>query len=498
VSRVDLSFAKLGRQTLIYGGAFILGRAASFIMLPVYTRYLTPADYGVLQLVQMTVEIAAIILAAGINNGVMRFYFKARTREEKGRVIATALYLLESFNALTALVLFASATMLAGSLLDGPESRRYLDIAAASILFEAFNLIPLLYLQALQKAHLYAVASVGRLILQLGLNILFVVFLGWGVEGVLVSTLITNLVMGALLTGFVLPQTGVRASRRAAWNLLRFGIPYRFTQMGTFVLTFGDRYFLKLYHDLDTIGIYSLAYQFGFVLMYIATIPFLQAWNPQRFELASEPAEVRDPRYNQGLVYLSLLLVSAAAGIAIFVGPLLRIMSDPSFLPAAALVPVILAAYVVQSWTDVAELGIQVSERTQYATFATWTSVVAILALYLLLVPPLGGLGAALATLIAFAIRFFCFYYWSQRLWPVRYRWRPSLLLLGYATLAVCAGLLWSPEGLLAQIGWCCALFSCYLAMGWFGGPLSSEQRRRLLEMGRSGVAALAGAGSRG
>ena len=129
-----------------------------------------------------------------------------------------------------------------------------------------------------------------------------------------------------------------------------------------------DRYFLKVYHDLTVIGIYSLAYQFGFLLMYLATLPFMQAWNPQRFELARRPRAERDAMYNQGLLYLSLLLVSVATGIALFVTPVLQVMSDEAFHSAAGLVPVILAAYVMQSWTDVAELGIQVSGRTEYAT----------------------------------------------------------------------------------------------------------------------------------
>ena len=77
------------------------------------------------------------------------------------------------------------------------------------------------------------------------------------------------------------------------------------------------------------------------------------------------------------MLYLSLLLVSVATGIALFVTPVLQVMSDEAFHSAGRLVPVILAAYVMQSWTDVAELGIQVSERTEYATYATWISVIA-------------------------------------------------------------------------------------------------------------------------
>jgi len=480
LSRIDLSFGKLGRQTAIYGAAFVLGRAASFVMLPVYTRFLTPADYGVLQLLQMTVEVAAIVLAAGINNGVLRFYIKAHSPEEKGRVVASALYLLGLFNLLTAAALWLASPLIAAKLLDGESSVRLVHIAAGSVVFETGTIISLLYVQARQQAVLFLVASSSRLVLQVGLNVLFLVYLERGVEGVLLSTLITNALMGTLLTAWMLGQTGVRGSVASFRDLLRFGLPYRVTQMGTFVLTFGDRYFLKAYHSLAVIGIYSLAYQFGFMLMYVATMPFLQAWNPQRFELAKQPREDRDRMYNRGLLYLNLVLISAAAGIALFVGPVLGVMSDPSYHGAARLVPIVLAAYVMQSWTDVAELGIQVSEKTHYATYATWLSVLAILALYLWLIPPLGGMGAALATLASFTLRFFAFYWWSQKLWPVSYRWGPSLGLVAYAVLAVAAGQLWSPETLPAQLGWAAALFLAYAGLAWFAGPLDRAERAEI------------------
>ena len=71
------SFRTLGRQTAIYSFGVILGRAVSFLMLPVYTRYLTPSDYGLVQLLELLVEVVAIFFTAGATAGLQRFYFKA-------------------------------------------------------------------------------------------------------------------------------------------------------------------------------------------------------------------------------------------------------------------------------------------------------------------------------------------------------------------------------------------------------------------------------------
>jgi len=84
----------VGRHTLIYGTGVLLSNALAFIMLPIYTRYLTPADYGVMGLIEMTLDVVAILGGAQLVSGIYRFYHKAGSPEERDRVIATSFLLL--------------------------------------------------------------------------------------------------------------------------------------------------------------------------------------------------------------------------------------------------------------------------------------------------------------------------------------------------------------------------------------------------------------------
>ena len=81
--------SRLGRDTMLYGLGTILTRVVSFIMLPVYTRYLTPADYGLLQILDLALDIATILISAGATAGIMRFYFKAQSEKERSNVLFT-------------------------------------------------------------------------------------------------------------------------------------------------------------------------------------------------------------------------------------------------------------------------------------------------------------------------------------------------------------------------------------------------------------------------
>lgn len=483
---------RLGKDTAIYGFGTVLSRAASLIMLPVYTRYLTPADYGVLQLLEMTVNVVAILLATGAGAGVMRFYFKYESEAERHSVFSTALVLGSAGKLVGSVIFFWQAPWLAELVLAGPHQADLIRITAMTFVLGGFTGLPMLLMQARRKSVLHSVTSICRLLLQLSLNIYFVVGLNAGVSGILFSSLITTAVAGAVLGTWMLRQTGVRFVGDVARSLIRYGFPYKFTSAGTFIVTFGDRFFLKAYQGLASVGLYGLAYQFGFLLTQLSAGPFLKAWNPQRFELAKAPRAVRDHQYNQGFVILNVAVITLAVAISLFVRPLLMVMSDPAFRSAANLVPIILLAQILAVWTWVVDFGIQVSERTQYVTYATWAGVVVILALYALLIPRFGGYGAAWATVASFAVRCSLSYRFSQQLWPISYRWGPHFRLLAFGVVTVVVHqLLGEGMGFWVEIATGLALLAGYLTLVWVGGALERDDQDRVVAAVRDRLRAL-------
>lgn len=475
------SMRALGRDTLVYGLGVVLSRVVSVLMLPIYTQFLTPEDYGTLQLLQMTTDVAFVLFAAGTTAGVLRYYFKATSDRERNEVMSSAFVLLAALSAAAAIAVMLAAPLLARHALGGAGSAGLVRLAATSFLLESLFSVPLLYVQARQRATLFIGANAVRLVLQLALNVLFLVVLERGVAGVLLGTLIANLVVGAWLARLMLRETGLRPSRERMRDLRRFGVPYQFVWAGTFILTFGDRYFLQASHGAAVVGLYGLAYQFGFLVGSLGYMPVMRAWNPQRFQLAAEPRAVRDARYNEGLLYLNLVIVTLGVGLCLFSTPVITIMSAAAFHPASAFVPVIVAAYLFQAWTDVAQFGIDVSEQTRYATIATWSAALAIVGLYWALIPAYGAMGAAIATLIAFAFRFLLFYHFAQRLWPVSYRWGRSLQLVSLAVIAVIAERLVRPATPVAQGGVAALITTAYAAATWLT-VLGPRDRARILE----------------
>lgn len=456
----------IGKHSLVYGIGIVLTKAVAFLMLPIYTRVLTPADYGVLQLVTMTLEVVSIFAGSRIAFGIFHFYHKAADDDARRSVLSTALLLLCGTYALAAAAAIAFAPAIA-EMVFGEAGRyaTYIRIAAASMAFESLIIVPTALYQLRNRSTAFVIVSLVRLVLQVGLNLLLLVHFRMGVTGVLLSGLITSLAVGGFLVVQVLLEVGARFRWGPAREYLRFGLPLVAVQIATFIYTFGDRYFLNQAGGQAEVGLYGLAYQFGFLVATLGFMPFQRVWDPQRFAVAKRAD--RDVIYARVFIYLNIGLITASLGISLFAGDVLRLIAAPAFHGAATYVPVIVLAYLLHCWGNFLNLGIYIRERTEYYTIANWAAAIVAVAGYILLIPRWLAWGATLATLASVAVRFWLSYVFSQRLWPVRYEWAPvNRLLLVAATFGTVSALL-PAMPILPSIGMHTIMLGLYLVLMW-------------------------------
>lgn len=238
--------------------------------------------------------------------------------------------------------------------------------------------------------------------------------------GVVYTELITTSAFGICLSLYTFRNVGFRFKKEYAKQLISFGAPFILTNIGAFILTFSDRYFLKVYSSLDTVGIYSLGYKIGFLLSFVVTRPLQNIWAAQRFEVVKQKDYTFT--FNRTLLVYCLGLVSVGLFLSLFSRDLFRIMSAPAFVDAYRIVPIVVLAYTVQGLTSYFDFGIFYIGKSIEITKGTCISAISIIALSFWLIPEFGGMGAASTTLIAFLIRLFYFYYSSQKLFKIEYQ----------------------------------------------------------------------------
>jgi O-antigen/teichoic acid export membrane protein len=459
-------------------------------MLPIYTRYLTPADYGVLQLVELSLDLIAILFGSHLGAGIFRLYQKTDVPRERAAVVSTAFIVVTVAYAAAGAATFAAAPWVSEVVFRSPDRTDLVQLAAVTLGVQGLVLVPLSYLQLVKRPGAYVATNSAKLLIQLSLNVALVVFAGMGPRGVLISNLVANVAIGVVLTAIVVRAVGARMSADVTRALLRFGLPFIPTQIASFVVTHGDRFFLQRRSGETSVGIYALAYQFGVLLARLGYSPFAAAWEPTRFEVATRPD--RDQIYARTFVYLNVFLCTMGVGIALFSGDLLRIIAAPAFHAAGNLVPLVTLAYVFYGWSGFLNLGILMRERTELVTAATWGAAAVALIGYVALIPPFGRLGAAIATVAAYAVRAGAVYVLAQRTWPVRYEWAPVIRLLAIACVTGALGVVAAQTPVATSIALHVALFVGYVGAVWSFGVLSTADRAALRKSVRSPASAIA------
>lgn len=477
----------IARHTIIYGLGTVLQKGVSFLMLPLYTRLLTPADYGVLALIEMTLDVISIGAGAQLAYAIYRFYHKSDTEAERNTVISTVFQALLVSYVITGGLTMLFADQISNLLFGSSERATLVRIAAGGMASQCLLIVPFAFMQVIERSALVSSIGFVKLFLQLSLNVFFLVGLRTGVIGILASTVLANTIIGVSVSVWTVRRVGLSFSPSTLRALVRYAGPMIVTQFATFFATFGDRYLLKAFGGESAVGLYNLSYQFGFLLFAIGFSPFNSLWGPRRFAIAKGPdAAVRDRELSDGFGYANVLTLPIAVGLALFVGDILRLMTTPPFFAAAQAVPVILISYVLLAWSNVHDLGILVKEKTEYLTLINWLAFFVAGTLWILLIPDYGALGAAVAGTVSFAARYGLTYLVAQRLWPVRYDWTPTIRMVGAGVLLVLVSNALPTMHLALSIALHSVMMLVYLLCVWKAGALSEDLRSTILIRARS------------
>lgn len=417
---------KLSIQTLGYS----LGDAATsligLLLLPVYTRLLTPADYGKLAIIALATTITTLLLESGQRSAFFRYYSQMGTEKERRRLTGTVfIYLLVSAaTLLSPLLLFFDriAAPFAQDLTMVPLFR----IALLSTFFDVASVIPFATFRAEQRAVRYAALSAMRFFISAVLNILAVVVLRWGVVGVIYANLTTSVLFFSLCIGLLLGKIEWTVDRTFLTQTLRFGLPIVPAALAGWVLTFSDRFFLERFGNISQVGIYAVGYSVAASMnMMMGWVN--NAWGPYCFSIAAQ----RDAKevYAKTLTYAMTLFTLAGLGLSLFSREILSLLVAPSYSRAASIIPPVVLAYLFFEINYFIAFGLDLSGKTKYYPLIIITAAVLNLSLNLILIPPFGMMGAAMATLLSYSALPLIGYVVVHRLYPVPYEWQRLLKL---------------------------------------------------------------------
>jgi O-antigen/teichoic acid export membrane protein len=409
----------LARHSVIYGIGTSANKIVGFLLLPVYTQYLSTREYGIKELVGLSTDIIGVLLATAISSAFYRFYFDYTAESDRMLVLSSSYIFLGIFGLFFVGLLSLGSPVMARYILDSSDLSTYFLIALASLWFQTINTIGLNYLRVTLRSIQYVVLSIFRLVLAIGLNIYFIIFLRMGVLGILISTLITSIVTTLVLNVPQLAKAGLRYSPSIVRDMLKFGLPMIPSQFGTLIVNLSDRFFLKGYCSIAEAGLYSLGYRFGILPGTFISEPFNQVWQPRRLEMYTQ--DNAEEVFGRIFTYFLLFISFAALGVAVLTRDILVIIADREFWSAYKIVPVIALANVIFTFHYHFNMGIIIEKKTKYLAYINVSNAALVLLLNFLLIPRYGMYGAAYATLIAYIYKAASTYFFSNRFFKIHF-----------------------------------------------------------------------------
>lgn len=413
------------KHSTIYAAGNILRQLVGFLMLPIYTRYLSPADYGVVGLLTFAMSMMEPLFGARLGEAMPKYYFGEKDEEKKHAVVSTALIVTASISAATAFALFfireRSSTLLFGTPIFGLA----VGLFGVNILTQAVEYYGMTYIRILQKPYVFIGFSLSKLVVQLTLNILLVVSLKMEVMGVVISGVASSSAYALILAGYIIFKAGYRFDKELAKKMLSFSWPLWFVGLASLYILSGNRYYIRVFSSLEEVGLYELAAKFAMILTFLVWTPFNQFWETERFNYYQQQKTSLFPKMFQ---LITLILVGTAVCIGIAAEPVIRIMAAPEFHNAYHAVPLLIIGTVLMCLTNFTNFSFMVSEKTRLISYISYATAVVITPLNLLLIPLYGYVGAAAALTGALLFQFLLTLRYSKRQYDMGIHAWPAIL----------------------------------------------------------------------
>ena len=432
-----LRLRRLGGQSGLYLVGDALSKSLALLLLPLYLSFLKPADYGILAIGTTLTVLLAIVLGLALQGAIQRVYFELPTEDERRTLYATVLAFLLVVPGLALVVLELLGRAGALDLFPSVPYDPYLRLAVVTAYFNVFREIPVAIYTVRGQAGRVVALLVSNALLTAGLTVVLVIFEGRGALGALEALLIAAGVIAVASIVLTIHEAHFRVSSRLLRVSLLFGLPLVPHLVGHWVLALADRAVLDRFVAADVVGPYALGAN-------VAAGVILLINGSGRAFTPTMTREMKGPDGGSRVPILGTWwiagMVWCCVAVALFGGPLIRLLFDQGYAEASTYIPVLVAAYLALGVYTVVTQGTWFSMRMRMVPVLTLLAGLLNVSLAIVLVPRIGAIGAAVATLVGFVALALMQGILSQRLHPIPWEYRRWALLLLAGALAFAVG----------------------------------------------------------
>lgn len=439
-------YKQLFQNTFLYGVSAVVPRMLSVLLLPFYTDILKTTSFGEYSIVFVYIVIFNVILTYGMETAFFRFY---NIESDKAKVTQTANWSIIGTTLVFVCISFLFFEPIQSFTQIHPK---ILQLVIWILAFDALVIIPFAWLRANSRPLQYTFIKIINVSINLGMNVFLLYLLpkfvsrysfleamyipNYEVEYIFWSLFIASSSTLLMLSGFF---------RKMKWSfdqqlwktMMKYALPILVAGIAFSINEVIDRLFLErmLPADIakDQIGIYSACYKLGMFMTLFATA----------FRLGIEPfffshASSKNPKLAYALITKYFLIVGSAIllVVLVFIDPLKKeIIRDESYWEAMQIVPIILLANLFLGMYHNFSVWYKVTDKTRFGAYISSFGAISTIVLNLWLIPIIGYVGSAVATLFAYASMAILSYLIGRKHYGVPYAMGKMLIYLGVSIL---------------------------------------------------------------
>jgi O-antigen/teichoic acid export membrane protein len=419
-------------HSVVYGSADIAIQAVNFLLIPIYTRVLSPGEYGALAILLVFEAFLKPLQRAGLGDSFVRFFYDYPDEENRRTLAGTIVVSLLGVNAVLLLVLLLAAPQLAVTVLGTADYTLALSLLAINGAMAAFFVVPFSLLRIQERATRLASLTFARSLGTVLARLVLVVGLRLGVVGIMLADVVVTVVLLVALSGVMRSATAWRVSKVMAAGTFRFGVPQVLFAFLHQTMAMSDRFFLAIYLPIEQVGVYLIGSTIA-SLIKLYPVAFKTAWMPFAFDRMDR--EGAPELFAKMATYAFGVLAFSTLGLAALAEGFVTLMTPTSFHRAIEVVPILVLGMAVQTTTNFIATSVEVAKRTHLYPASTVVAAALTVTGHVVLIPRFGLVGAALAVGSGQVVQAASLGYFAQRVYHIPYEWARLWKLVGVGLL---------------------------------------------------------------
>jgi len=472
----DESYGGLIRNLVKNSGIYAISSLAAplvtLLLAPFLTHTLSRTDYGALAVLNTVVALVTGVTELGLSAAFTRMYSAdCKTRREQLDVLSTLVLLLLLILIPITTIGVIAAPWLSAQVLGSTAYSGAVLAATMLVLTENLTVPGLVWLRVESRATLFSIISIANLLITAGATIELVGGLHMGVVGSLIANGLGDAIIIVCTLPIIFWRAGFHLRFALVASMLAFGVPNVMNLISGWVLQVSDRYLLGHLASLSLAAGYSVAYSLGGVLSSAIIAPFSLAWWTLMYSIAKR----EDAKQVFKLIFrgFSFVLLFATLGMSLFGSSVFDLLFPASYHAQASIIPIIALSVMFNGIFIVVNLGTSLRRKTWLSSLYYICSALINVGLNIVLIPILGTMGAALATLVAYIALVLIAYFFNRRIYPVPFEIGLFLLALGLGIILYLIGNSLAQEQSIVMvwdihIGVLLLYGLCLLFLGWF------------------------------